>query len=356
MRSHPVVKYHLKPDWCRPKSRARPAGASRRRPHTPPRSPTESFNASASPALDMSRRRASAHAARALARRARAVAPLARDASSTSKPLEFDRLRAAFATTADAAPRVSATVDIESANAPEAPTRAELERRPRLSLVDAARWVKANAKAKFAESVEFAVHLGVDPKRSDMIVRGAVRLPHGTGKTVRVAVFAEGEDAEAARDAGATTIGGAALVDEIKEGGSGTIQFDKAIATPGMMSKLKEIARILGPRGLMPNPKLGTVTTDVAEAVREHLGGRVEFRAEKNAIVHVMVGKVNFEEEHLVENVATVFRELLALRPKGKGAPNASKYVRKAYLSSTMGKGSARLEVSDLVDAASALK
>ena len=296
MRSHPVVKYHLKPDWCRPKSRARPAGASRRRPHTPPRSPTESFNASASPALDMSLRRASAHAARALARRARAVAPRARDASSTSKPLEFDRLRAAFATTADAAPRVSATVDIESANAPEAPTRAELERRPRLSLVDAARWVKANAKAKFAESVEFAVHLGVDPKRSDMIVRGAVRLPHGTGKTVRVAVFAEGEDAEAARDAGATTIGGAALVDEIKEGGSGTIQFDKAIATPGMMSKLKEIARILGPRGLMPNPKLGTVTTDVAEAVREHLGGRVEFRAEKNAIVHVMVGKVNFEE------------------------------------------------------------
>ena len=145
-------------------------------------------------------------------------------------------------------------------------------------------------------------------------------------------------------------------MDEIKEGGSGAIRFDKAIATPGMMSKLKEIARILGPRGLMPNPKLGTVTTDVAEAVREHLGGRVEFRAEKNAIVHVMVGKVNFEDEHLVENVATVFRELLVLRPKGKGAPNASKYVQKAYLSSTMGKGSARVEVSDLVDAASALK
>ena len=150
----------------------------------------------------MSLRRASARAARALARRARAVAPRARDAArrqNLSNSIAFARRSRRRRTPRRAS---SATVDIESANAPEAPTRAELERRPRLSLVDAARWVKANAKAKFAESVEFAVHLGVDPKRSDMIVRGAVRLPHGTGKTVRVAVFAEGEDAEAARDAG----------------------------------------------------------------------------------------------------------------------------------------------------------
>ncbi|CAL57372.1 Ribosomal protein L1, 2-layer alpha/beta-sandwich [Ostreococcus tauri] len=250
-----------------------------------------------------------------------------------------------------------AALDIESANAPEPPTRIEMERRPTHGLLDAVRWVKANAKSeRFVESVELAVHLGVDPKRSDMIVRGAVRLPNGTGKTVRVAAFAEGESAEAARAAGASVVGGAELVDAIKEGGSGAIDFDKAVATPGMMSKLKEVARVLGPRGLMPNPKVGTVTTEIAEAVREQLGGRVEFRAEKNAIVHTMVGKVNFEDEQLVENISAVYRELWALRPKGKGAPNASKYVKKAFLSSTMGRGSARLDVNDLMDVSGATR
>jgi ribosomal protein L1 len=242
--------------------------------------------------------------------------------------------------------------DVESANAPDAPRRVTTSPQPIVSVRDAVRWVRANAPSKrFAESVELAVHLGVDPKRSDMIVRGSARLPHGTGKNVRVCVFAEGEAAETARAAGAQTVGGDALVERIKSGGSGAIDFDKAIAVPEMMTKLREIARILGPRGLMPNPKLGTVTTEVAEAVREHLGGRVEFRAEKNAIVHAAVGKVNFSEEQIEENIAAVYRELWDLRPKGKGAPNASKYVKKAYLASTMGRGSARIEVADLNDA-----
>lgn len=245
-----------------------------------------------------------------------------------------------------------ADVDVESANAPDAPRRSTTSPRPIVSVRDAVRWVRANAPSKaFAESVELAVHLGVDPKRSDMIVRGSARLPHGTGKNVRVCVFAEGEAAEKARAAGAQTVGGDALVERIKSGGSGAIDFDKAIAVPEMMTKLREIARILGPRGLMPNPKLGTVTTEVAEAVREHLGGRVEFRAEKNAIVHAAVGKVNFSEEQIEENIAAVYRELWELRPKGKGAPNASKYVKKAYLASTMGRGSARIEIADLNDA-----
>ena len=195
-----------------------------------------------------------------------------------------------------------------------------------------------------------SVHLGVDPKRSDMIVRGSTRLPHGTGKTVRVCVFAEGDAAEEARAAGAQTVGGDELVERVKSGGSGAIDFDKVIAVPEMMTKLREIARILGPRGLMPNPKLGTVTTNVAEAVREHLGGRVEFRAEKNAIVHTMVGKVTFSEEQIEENIAAVYRALWDLRPKGKGAPNASKYVKKAFLASTMGRGSVRIDVADLND------
>ena len=167
---------------------------------------------------------------------------------------------------------------------------------------------------------------------------------------MRVCVFAEGDAAEEARAAGAQTVGGDELVERVKSGGSGAIDFDKAIAVPEMMTKLREIARILGPRGLMPNPKLGTVTTNVAEAVREHLGGRVEFRAEKNAIVHTMVGKVTFSEEQIEENIAAVYRTLWELRPKGKGAPNASKYVKKAFLASTMGRGSVRIDVADLND------
>lgn len=295
----------------------------------------------------------------ALARaRTTPVSPVAL-ARFAEKPLAESRalLTRANAPLSSAYPTFSTSVDttVESANAPEAPSRLVMEPRAVVGLRDAVAWVKANAGAKFVESVELSVHLGVDPKRSDMIVRGAVKLPHGTGKTVRVAVFADGEAAEEARRAGATIVGGEELVNEIKEGGSGAISFDKAIGTPSMMPKLKEIARILGPRGLMPNPKLGTVTTDVTPVVKEMLGGRVEFRAEKNAIVHAMVGKVNFEDAHIEENIAAVFKEILALRPKGKGAPNASKYIKKAYLASTMGRGSARIELAELSAAAASL-
>ncbi len=279
-----------------------------------------------------------------------ATSPLAR-APSTAGRAGVARARSLAGATLARANANASYDDVESANAPEVPTRAVTGTRPTASTRDAARWVKANARSKtFAESVELSVHLGVDPKRSDMIVRGSTRLPHGTGKTVRVCVFAEGDAAEEARAAGAQTVGGDELVERVKSGGSGAIDFDKAIAVPEMMTKLREIARILGPRGLMPNPKLGTVTTNVAEAVREHLGGRVEFRAEKNAIVHTMVGKVTFSEEQIEENIAAVYRALWELRPKGKGAPNASKYVKKAFLASTMGRGSVRIDVADLND------
>ena len=243
---------------------------------------------------------------------------------------------------------------VESANAPDAPERIDVAFRDVLDVKRAVAWVKANARATFAESVDMSVHLGVDPKRSDMIVRGAVSLPHGTGKTVRVGVFAEGEEAEEARRAGAIVVGGDELIKTIKDGGSNAINFDACVGTPGMMPKMKEIARILGPRGLMPNPKLGTVTTDVGAAVKALLGGRVEFRAEKNAIVHAMVGKVTFEDKQLEENIAAVFKKILELRPKGKGAPNASKYLKKAYLSSTMGRGSAKMDLASLTETAAA--
>jgi len=243
---------------------------------------------------------------------------------------------------------------VESANAPDVPERIDVGFRDVLDVKRAVAWVKANARATFAESVDMSVHLGVDPKRSDMIVRGAVSLPHGTGKTVRVGVFAEGEEAEEARRAGAIVVGGDELIKTIKDGGSNAINFDACVGTPGMMPKMKEIARILGPRGLMPNPKLGTVTADVGAAVKALLGGRVEFRAEKNAIVHAMVGKVTFEDKQLEENIAAVFKKILELRPKGKGAPNASKYLKKAYLSSTMGRGSAKMDLASLTETAAA--
>ena len=276
-------------------------------------------------------------------------------AAPPSTSTAFASFARPFASNAAAAPRAAKDAALmDSANAPDAPERIDIPYREVLDVKSAVSWVKANARATFPESVDIAVHLGVDPKRSDMIVRGAVNLPHGTGKTVRVGVFAEGEEAEAARRAGAIVVGGAELVETIKAGGSNAIQFDACVGTPGMMPKMKEIARILGPRGLMPNPKLGTVTTDIEGAVKALLGGRVEFRAEKNAIVHAMVGKVNFEDAQLEENIAAVFKKILELRPKGKGAPNASKYLKKAYLSSTMGRGSAKVDLASLTEIAAA--
>ena len=222
-----------------------------------------------------------------------------------------------------------------------------------LSVAQAVAAVKAGAKGKFDETIDIAVRLGVDPKRSDMIVRGAANRPHGTGKTVRVCVFAEGEHADEARAAGADVVGGEELINEIKAGGAGAIDFDKAVAHPAIMPKLAAVARVLGPRGMMPNPKVGTLTQDITAAVRAMKAGRVEFRAEKNAIVHACVGKRSFDDEKLEENVNAFMAVIADLRPRNvKGAPSATNYLKGASLSSTMGKGSHRIAKEALVKAA----
>lgn len=206
-------------------------------------------------------------------------------------------------------------------------------------LIDALGYVKATARASFNESVDLALVLGTDPKRGDQAVRGTASLPHGTGRSVRVAVFAEGADAIAARDAGAEVVGSADLIDRIQQGGSGAIDFDKCLATPDMKSRLSKIARILGPRGLMPNAKLGTLVEDVAAGVRTLKQGRVEFRADRGAVVHVSIGKVSFSAEHLAANAGALIRAVLAVRPKGVKGSGASGFLLRANLSSTMGPG-----------------
>ena len=224
---------------------------------------------------------------------------------------------------------------------------------PSLTVQQAVAAVRANAKGKFNETVDIAVRLGIDPKRSDMIVRGAVSLPHGTGKTVVVCVFAEDEFADEARAAGADIVGGQGLINEIKEKGASALKFDKAVAHPSIMPKLAQIARVLGPRGMMPNPKLGTLTTDITGAVIAMKAGRVEFRAEKNAIVHCVVGKTGFTEKQLCENVDAFMATIMDLRPRAvKGAPSATNYLKGASLSSTMGRGSHRIAKEALLKAA----
>ncbi|XP_008797475.2 50S ribosomal protein L1 [Phoenix dactylifera] len=222
------------------------------------------------------------------------------------------------------------------------PTLIKLEKRPQkvpMDLVEAIRGVKANAKRKFVETVEAHVNLGVDPRRGDQMVRGALTLPHGTGKTVRVAVFAEGPAADEARAAGADVVGGDELIEEIKNGG-GKLNFDKCIATPMFMPRLSKIARILGPRGLMPNPKLGSVTSDVSGAVNAAKCGRIDFKIDKTAIVHAGLGKVNFSEEALRENIGAFVHALLLAKPVGlKRTSKYAGYVKNFTLSSTMGPG-----------------
>ncbi len=192
--------------------------------------------------------------------------------------------------------------------------------------------VKENAHAKFDETVDVSVRLGVDTRKADQSVRGSIALPHGTGKTVRVAVFAEGEPAKEAQAAGADIVGADDLIEEIK---NGTINFDAAIATPPMMAKVGTIGKILGPRGLMPNPKLGTVTQDVAKMVKELKGGRVEYRADRYGICHVPIGKVSFSVEDLTENYGALISELVRVKPSSaKG-----KYLKSITVSSTMGPG-----------------
>lgn len=213
------------------------------------------------------------------------------------------------------------------------------KQKPLLDLQEAIKEVKANAKAKFDETVEAHVNLGVDPRRGDQMVRGATTLPHGTGKAIKVAVFAEGAAAEEARAAGADIVGGDELIEEIRKGG-GKLSFDKCISTPFYMPRLGKIARILGPRGLMPNPKLGSVTNDVAAAVTDAKRGRIDFKIDKTAIVHVGLGKVSFTEESLRENVGAFVNALLLAKPVGlKKTSKYAGYVNSFSLSSTMGPG-----------------
>ena len=200
--------------------------------------------------------------------------------------------------------------------------------------------VKQGAKAKFDETVEMSVGLGVDPRHADQMVRGVVALPHGTGKSVRVAVFAKGDKAEAAREAGADIVGDEDLAAQVQ---GGKIEFDRCIATPDMMPIVGKLGRILGPRGLMPNPKLGTVTLDVTEAVQAAKGGQVEFRVEKAGIVHAGIGKASFAEQALAENARALVDALNRAKPTGaKGT-----YMQRAALSSSQGPG-VKLDVAAL--------
>lgn len=209
---------------------------------------------------------------------------------------------------------------------------ASIDREAHYDLGEAIRLVKDNAKAKFDETVELAVSLGVDPRHADQMVRGVVSLPNGTGKSVRIAVFAKGDKAADAEAAGADVVGAEDLAARIQEG---QIDFDRCIATPDMMAVVGRLGKILGPRGLMPNPKLGTVTMDVAAAIREAKAGQIQFRAEKAGIVHGGVGKASFTPEALRENVRAFIDALIKAKPSGaKGT-----YLLRASLSSTMGPG-----------------
>lgn len=222
--------------------------------------------------------------------------------------------------------------------------RQKVDSERRYSLEEALKLVKETATAKFDESVDIAVRLGVNPRQADQMVRGAVSLPHGTGKTVRVVVFADGPAAKAAEEAGADFVGGMELIQKIQT--EGWTDFDKAIAIRSMMAKVGRIGRILGPRGLMPNPKTGTVVApdSVAEAVREVKGGKIDFRVEKAGIVHASVGKASMSEEHLRENVLALLAMLMRLKPStAKGT-----YVKSVALSTTMGPG-IRLDTNDAV-------
>ncbi len=208
-------------------------------------------------------------------------------------------------------------------------TDVSLDARP---VDEAIRLVKANAKAKFDETVEMSVNLGVDPRHADQQVRGVVNLPSGTGKDVRVAVFARGANAEAATAAGAEVVGAEDLVQRVQEG---FMDFDRVIASPDMMALVGRLGKVLGPRGLMPNPKVGTVTPNVAQAVKDAKGGAVEFRVEKAGIVHAGIGKASFTDEALAANVRAMVDALNRAKPSGaKGT-----YVKKISLSSTMGPG-----------------
>ena len=218
--------------------------------------------------------------------------------------------------------------------------RQRIERDSAYDLAAAVDLIKGNATAKFDETVEIAINLGVDPRHADQMVRGVVALPHGTGKTLRVAVFAKGDKAKEAEAAGADVVGAEDLAERITKG---EIPFDRCIATPDMMAVVGRLGKILGPRGLMPNPKLGTVTPDVTAAVKAAKAGQIEFRVEKAGIVHAGVGKASFTAEALSENIKAFVDTINKAKPSGaKGT-----YLKRVSLSSTMGPG-LKLNVASL--------
>ena len=250
------------------------------------------------------------------------------------------------------------------------------ERREAVPLAEAIALVKACRRRKFDQSVDLAINLGIDPRRGDQMVRGATSLPHGTGRSVRVCVFARDGAAAEARAAGAEVVGDEVLIADIQQAGGGGLAFDKCIATPDMMPRLGKIARILGPRGLMPNPKLGTVTSNVAEAVgalsawrrawcatvwlctedsAHAKRGRVEFRADKGGVLHAGVGKISFADDALHANIAALAAALMSARPKGVKGSGAGGYLLTATLSSTMGPG-IPVAIPSIVAAAQAAK
>ncbi|MET9886874.1 50S ribosomal protein L1 [Streptomyces sp. NPDC006430] len=211
---------------------------------------------------------------------------------------------------------------------------AKVDREKLYAPLEAVRLAKETSTTKFDATVEVAFRLGVDPRKADQMVRGTVNLPHGTGKTARVLVFATGDRAAAAEAAGADIVGDDELINEIAKGNR-LNEFDAVVATPDLMGKVGRLGRVLGPRGLMPNPKTGTVTMDVAKAVTEIKGGKIEFRVDKHSNLHFIVGKVSFTDEQLVENYGAALEEILRLKPSAaKG-----RYIKKAALSTTMGPG-----------------
>ena len=218
----------------------------------------------------------------------------------------------------------------------------KIDRNQDYLLSDAIKLVKENATAKFDETIEVSMNLGVDPRHADQMVRGMVQLPHGTGKTVRVAVFARGDKAEEAKASGADIVGAEDLAEKIE---AGAIEFDRCISTPDLMPVVGKLGRVLGPKGLMPNPKLGTVTQDVTEAVKGAKGGQVEFRAEKAGLIHAGVGKASFEEIALSENVSAIVNAVSRSKPSGaKGT-----FIKQISISSTMGPG-IKLDVSAVLE------
>jgi len=200
------------------------------------------------------------------------------------------------------------------------------------SPAQAVKLAKETSTTKYDATVEVALFLGVDPKKADQAIRGTVNLPHGTGKTSRVLVFATGQRAEEARAAGADIVGGDELIDEVN---NGRLDYDSVVSTPELMGKVGRLGKVLGPRGLMPNPKTGTVTTDVAKAVTDIKGGKIEFRVDKNSNLHYIIGKTSFSAEQLADNYAAAFEEVMRAKP----ASSKGRYVRTATVSTTMGPG-----------------